>query len=590
MGTFLQLMIKRKFNLFILLALIGFFIGCSSSKKSEKSSVASNEIQVDKSTLLKNQNVYIKATTAKLSGDVQKALSLYNECIRQDPSNHAAMYELAKIYLESGQNVSALIFAQSAAKLNEKNKWYQQLYAEALATNNNFKEAAKIYEKLSEQHPNYHEYYLEWAYMLVNSGEVDKALKVYDKLEEVIGVNEQIVLQKQQFYLKQGKIEEAANEIQKLIDLDPEDPTYYGLMAELYDANDMDEKAAKMYEKMLSLDSDNPQSNLLIAEYYRKKGDDARYLKAIEKVISSDEVDIDTKVKILYPYIQITAKQEDTVKIEQGMELAKRMVEAHSNDAKAYALYGDLLYQNDQSKEALMQYKKATKTDNNNFTVWQQIMFIDSELGLNDSLLKHSNQVIELFPNQILPYYFNSVSNLLLKKYEAAIIPAEKALEIGTDNPILKSQLYSNLGDVYYNLKNPKASDSCFDKSLAFQPDNAYVLNNYSYYLSERGDNLDKAEKMSKKANELEPKNASFLDTYGWILYKQGNYKEAEEWVKKSLDNSEDEKSVVLDHYGDVLFKLGKTDRAIEYWKKAKEAGLDSEVIDQKIADKKLYE
>jgi hypothetical protein len=39
-----------------------------------------------------------------------------------------------------------------------------------------------------------------------------------------------------------------------------------------------------------------------------------------------------------------------------------------------------------------------------------------------------------------------------------------------------------------------------------------------------------------------------------------------------------------------VLFKLNRPQDALEYWKKAKEKGGASDLIDKKIADKKLYE
>ena len=47
---------------------------------------------------------------------------------------------------------------------------------------------------------------------------------------------------------------------------------------------------------------------------------------------------------------------------------------------------------------------------------------------------------------------------------------------------------------------------------------------------------------------------------------------------------------VILDHYGDVLYKLGRVDDAVDYWIKAKQYDVDSELIDKKIADRKLYE
>jgi Tfp pilus assembly protein PilF len=120
--------------------------------------------------------------------------------------------------------------------------------------------------------------------------------------------------------------------------------------------------------------------------------------------------------------------------------------------------------------------------------------------------------------------------------------------------------------------------------------DNAYVLNNYAYYLSLEGNELDKAEKMAKRAVTLDPENDSFQDTYGWVLFKQKKYKEAAEWILKAVQTKGEPSAEVLEHYGDVLYNLGDTSGALDYWIKAKQKGPGSELLDKKINEKKYYQ
>ena len=116
-------------------------------------------------------------------------------------------------------------------------------------------------------------------------------------------------------------------------------------------------------------------------------------------------------------------------------------------------------------------------------------------------------------------------------------------------------------------------------------------MNNWAYYLSLRGEKLDKAEEMSKKSMELEPNSAIFEDTYAWIVYKMGRFTDAKEWMEKAFSHGADKSAASLEHYGDILFKLGDPDKALEYWLKAKKAGDGTtDLLDKKIADKKLYE
>jgi len=144
------------------------------------------------------------------------------------------------------------------------------------------------------------------------------------------------------------------------------------------------------------------------------------------------------------------------------------------------------------------------------------------------------------------------------------------------------------LGDSYNSLKEHEKSDASYEEALKYNADFDHVLNNYSYFLSLRRKNLEKAKKMSTKLVKRNPDNSTFLDTHAWVLYMLEEYKEAKKYLEKALEG--EVSGVVMEHYGDVLFKMGDIDGAVKYWEKAK--GLDDtlELINKKIADRKLYE
>src|SRR5690606_21935398 len=143
--------------------------------------------------------------------------------------------------------------------------------------------------------------------------------------------------------------------------------------------------------------------------------------------------------------------------------------------------------------------------------------------------------------------------------------------QIVVGNPFLSAQLLASLGDAYHELNLHKSSDSAYNESLGFDPTNLYVLNNYSYFLSLRKEQLEKAKKMSSQTVETEPANASYLDTYGWILFQLEEFKEAEKYLKQSLEHGGSNSAEVLEHYGDVLYRLNRLDEAVTFWQSAKE-------------------
>jgi Tfp pilus assembly protein PilF len=182
------------------------------------------------------------------------------------------------------------------------------------------------------------------------------------------------------------------------------------------------------------------------------------------------------------------------------------------------------------------------------------------------------------------------VAYLQKKNYTKALSYIKNATSLELQDKDLLSQSFSAIGDIYHEQKDNAKSDEAYDKSLTYNPDNAYTLNNYAYYLSVRGERLDKAAQMSKRSNELQPGTASFEDTYAWILFRQKNYAEARIWIEKAIVNDKDKSAVQEEHYGDIMFYLGDTNAAVTNWKKAREYGGQSPVLDRKINERKYIE
>ncbi len=114
------------------------------------------------------------------------------------------------------------------------------------------------------------------------------------------------------------------------------------------------------------------------------------------------------------------------------------------------------------------------------------------------------------------------------------------------------------LGDCYYWLGEYNRAWKYFDKALKLEPDDIGTLNNYAYFLSERGEQLEKALRMSKKTIEKEPENATYLDTYAWILHKMGRDAEAIPYIEKAVQLSDDDRDTLTDHLQIIRQGAGK--------------------------------
>ena len=265
-------------------------------------------------------------------------------------------------------------------------------------------------------------------------------------------------------------------------------------------------------------------------------------------------------------------------------------METHPKDPKVFSIYGDWLVQDKKYPEARETFLRVLALDSSRYAVWEQVLQLDLQLNEYEHLIIYSAKASELFPDQPLPLLFSGLANLQLKKDEAALKALAAGANLVVDNNELLAQFYMYQGDALHGMKREAEAFSAYERSLKLKDDNGYVLNNYAYYLSLEGKELDKAEKMAKKAVTLDPENASFQDTYGWVLFKQEKYREAAEWILKALQSKEEPSAEVLEHYGDVQYKLGDAGGALEFWLKAKQKGPGSELLDKKISEKKYYQ
>jgi Tfp pilus assembly protein PilF len=349
----------------------------------------------------------------------------------------------------------------------------------------------------------------------------------------------------------------------------------------------MPEKALETYKKVAEMDPDNAYIHMSLADYYRKTGDNAKAYEELKLGFATPNLDVDTKVNILLSFYTVNEIYNDLK--EQAFTLSKILIDTHPKDPKVYSIYGDFLVQDKKYPEARETFLKVLSLDSSKYVVWEQILQIDLLLSEYDHLLSYSKRAIELFPEQPLLFLFSGLANMQLKKYDDALEILKMGENLVVDNSDLQSQFCMYEGDILHSQKKDFEAFQAYEKSLALKGDNAYVLNNYAYYLSLEGKYLEKAEKMSKKSVTLEPENASFQDTYGWVLFMQGNYTDAATWILKAVNNKEEPSGEVLEHYGDVLFKLNDHAGALEYWNKALQKGGGSVQLPKKIADKKYY-
>jgi len=545
------------------------------------------EQEVDKDDFMYNTH-FFGALKAKSLENFEEALKQFQKCIQLDDKQAVPFYESALINKNLGNLALAEEQIKIATSLNEKNRWYQIVYAEILFSNQDFKNAAVQYKKLLLSEPGNEELYYMLADTYIYDNNFLKAIAVYDDLEGNKGVEKMISMQKHKLYMELQKKKSAIKELVNLLTKFPNDIEALEILSEVYLLNDEKEKAFEIFKKLAIIAPNNGRIHLTLADYYREQGDNIKSFEELQLAFKSTKLGVDIKVRILVSYFQLLAVND--IMHEQAYTLAKLLIEAHPTEVKPHAVYADILYTDNRFNEAKEQYLLVLEKDKTKSQVWNQVLFIQAEQNDFEGMLKTSEEALTYFPTDPLFYYFNGVSNKRFKHYPEAISVLEMGIEFVIDNEMLLLEFYSSLADSYHAIKEHKLSDEYYEKALAIDSNNVLVLNNYAYYLSVRKIKLERAKEMSLKCNELGKDNGTYQDTYAWILYELKEYEQAKEWIEKALENGGDKSAVVVEHYGDILYQLKDVEDAISQWKKAKELGEASKFLNQKIEEGKLYE
>ncbi|MFA9391440.1 MAG: tetratricopeptide repeat protein [Prolixibacteraceae bacterium] len=582
---------KKIYQITILLFLT--LTACSTAKKAAVKQSANEANPFTENTLTEEKKIefeylFIEGLKQKMAGNLDPAIQYFNGCLEIDPNSAATLYEIANIHVAKGELISAKLVLEKAIQINSDNKWYQLLLAQIYQNNKQYLNASEVYSQLIQKDPENIDYYYLNALLLSSAEQYGDAIKAYNQLEKKVGFNEQISLARQHLYQLMGKKKEAFAEIEKLIQNDPSVPEYYGVIADMYKEEGDMKKALEYYNKVLKIDPNNGFVHFSLATFYLQNKDLEKGFYHTEKGFANPDVDIETKIQL---YLMLASSPEDMkLKNEQIEELIQLIIKTHPEDSRSFSIQADFLIQQDRQSEARDFMVKALEVDPNTYPLWEQLIITDNQLEDFKAMIEHSEKALEYFPSQPLLYVLNAIGNIQLKEYTTAIKSLETGIQYVADNKKLQAQFELYRAEAYYNTNESEKAFSSFEKVITIEPDNFMAMNNYAYYLSVRGEQLEKAELLSSKVVQANPDNATYLDTHAWVLFKKKEYRLAKFYMDTALQNGGDENAVVVEHYGDILFMLNNIEGALAFWQKSLEMGNKSEILEQKINEKRFIE
>ena len=514
------------------------------------------------------KNYFYSALKEKSLENYDQATRFFEKCIKLNKNQPQPYYEISQIYFFQSNFIESLKYSKNAYLLNKENKWYALFYAENLFTNKKFDESINVYKDLVKQEPENEKYYIELAICHIYNNELKAAINTYNSIEELKGINAFTSVQKHKIFLELKDFKSAANELERYLQKNPSDIQTYEMLSDCYILDNNFDKAFEVLKKLTEINPGSGAAHLTLSDFYLQKNNTQEYQKELKIAFRSKKLDAQTKIKKIIPLLT-EIFENDTTSTDFVEDLCEILVEVHPEDEMSNYIYADLLKTIKNIDKSIVYYKKVIEINPNQRDAWLDMLFLELQNKSIDSLILDSEKALDFFPMYPTFYYLHALAHFYNKDYLKSIDLIKKGVSFVVDNPTLASEMYSVLGNAYNEIEEYINSDKAYEKSLYFLPENVTVLNNYAYYLSLRGENLDKAKKMSKKTIEMFPTEANYLDTYAWILYKLNKYEEAKQYMLKAIEISESKTFYI--HMSKILEKLGETQESEKYKLKSEE-------------------
>lgn len=522
---------------------------------------------------------FYNGVTLYLLGDRDSAVHIFAANIVQNPSHAPSYYYLAKIAYEKQDAKTALDYINRAISF-DPDPDYMLLQGQLYISMNDYPAAQKVFGDLSVSGEP--QFYVMNAALLFETGQLDKAFEACNEYEAKYGYDERLADVKRLIYFRNGKYFDAEQYLKSVIEVFPLSQHLLVARAEINVAMRQDSVAVKLYKQAIEIDSTSVEAHMAYIRYLEYRNNVPAYLNALLPIFRLDEVSADMKAEIFESTFFTSEIYRDNFSAIR--RIASAMLISEADNLKIRMLYGRYLTYTGQIDQALEHYTAIFEQGLLSEDLCERVAEIhlyQKNFGKADTVLARS---VAAYPLNANLAQAQVIATWLGGNAAGAVKLAQSSLKRLPKSDSVSSLFYAIQGDIYHEMGEAKKCYSAYDKALRYEPDNALVLNNYAYFLSLEGRQLERALVMATRANEISAANPTYLDTKAWVLFTMGNYAQAQNVQRAALGLDTTGAPEYLLHYGDILYALGDDFLARTYWKKALDAGADKATIDQRMA------
>ena len=506
--------------------------------------------------------IFQEALRQKLAQRMDAAIDLFDYCHQLDPTSGVVLYELADLYRYAKNDSLAIDALEKASKLYPDNYWYKNHLVMLYLEGRRNEEALKVVEEMAQQFPDKSEILMMLLDLYEKKGDHANMVKVLDKVELKEGKSEQLSMEKFRLFLQMNEEKRAFEEMANLAEEYPNDLRYQVVIGDLYLDAGKKAEALKQFKMVEEKDPGNVTLQLSLSNYYQMEGPDSLYQAYLVKLLTNPQLDEATRTRMMGVLVYENLNQnDDSTRI---LNMFDKVLQEPQEQTGLLELKVRYMVTKRMPNEEVKPYlRQILEIDPENDMARQQLLAYAIEENDSVGIVNVCKPAVDYNVADPVFYYYLGVGYFQLDEKQKAVDAFRAGLEhVENSTNDNKTQLYVNMyalmGDMYHALGQDDKAFQAYDSCLVYKQNDAMVLNNYAYYLSLKKKDLQKAEEMSRQANEIEPDNATYLDTLAWVLFQQKKYGEAKQYMDRAVELMKEEDEDMSDDIREHIEQINK--------------------------------
>ena len=544
--------------------------------------------QTKETASLTYDTFFLEAIVQRQKGNNDAAFDLLQHCIKLNPKAAEAYYFLAQYYqLLKNDSLAGQNYLK-AAELEPDNTVFLETVAQWYVNQQDYDNAIKAVERLYNEDKSRDDLLEMLCELYQQTENYPKAIETLNRIEAAEGKSERLSYSKSEIFTKQGLKQAAISEMEALARQYPNDLNYKGMYADMLLRNDEEQQALRLYNEILAEEPDNTRALVSLRSYYRVQGETELADSLTERILLNPSTTTEQRVYLMRQMVGESERAGgDSTQVLEMFHKLLQQPQKNADIATLCAAYMSLKEMPRDTIGAMLHTVLQIAPDNAGARL-QLVSYAWDRKDL-DEVVSLCQDARQYNPEEMAFYYYQGMAFYQKDQRDQALEAFQNGISVITQesNPAIVSDFYAVMGDLLHQKGLTQQAFEAYDSCLQWKDDNIMCMNNYAYYLSELGQQLDKAEQMSYKTIKVAPKNATYLDTYAWILFMKERYAEAKIYIDQALQNDSDSSAVIIEHAGDIYAKGGNVERAVALWQQAQEIDPDNKILNRKIKRRK---